>query len=183
MADATLGDTRSASGPMSRLLNAPAARRFRRNRGAVIGLALVALLVVVAVLAPVLAPYAPDAQDLRARLRPPGRAHLFGTDEFGRDILSRVLYGARISLFTGLVPVISGLVVGTSLGLLAGFYRGWVDGVSALSAEDLERPIGKGEGPWAEHSYADLVLHIHREVIHHGAEILLLRNLYRHRAA
>jgi len=127
LADATLVETRSARGPMSRFLNAPAARRFRRNRGAVIGLALVALLVVVAVLAPVLAPYAPDAQDLRARLRPPSRAHLFGTDEFGRDILSRVLYGARISLFTGLVPVISGLVVGTSLGLLAGFYRGWVD--------------------------------------------------------
>jgi peptide/nickel transport system permease protein len=107
----------------------PAARRFLRNRGAVVGLALTVLLVLAAVLAPWLAPYAPDAQDLRSRLRPPSPEHWFGTDEFGRDVLSRVLFGARISLLTGLVPVITGLVVGTSLGLLAGFYRGWLDDV------------------------------------------------------
>jgi hypothetical protein len=61
-------------------------------------------------------------------------------------------------------------------------YRRWITGVAGLGADDLERPIGEAEGPWARHSYAELVLHIHREVLHHGAEILLLRDLYRHRA-
>jgi hypothetical protein len=61
-------------------------------------------------------------------------------------------------------------------------YRRWVTGVAGLGADDLERPIGEAEGPWAHHTYAELVLHIHREVLHHGAEILLLRDLYRHRA-
>jgi hypothetical protein len=57
----------------------------------------------------------------------------------------------------------------------------WLDGVSGLDAEGLERAIGPAEGPWAEHTYAELVLHIHREAIHHGAEVLLLRDLYRNR--
>src|SRR5690606_6626262 len=70
-----------------------------------------------------------DAQNLRARLRPPSAEHWFGTDEFGRDILSRVIFGARISLFTGLVPVFTASVVGTLVGLVAGFYRGRVDAV------------------------------------------------------
>ncbi len=119
----------TAASPLRRILASPAARRFLRNRGAVVGLVLVACLVAVAVLAPVLAPYDPVAQDLRARLRPPSAEHWFGTDEFGRDVLSRVVYGARISLVTGLVPVLTGLVVGTAIGLLAGFYRGWIDDV------------------------------------------------------
>jgi peptide/nickel transport system permease protein len=123
-----MADHVAAAGPRRARLS-PAARRFLRNRGAVVGLALTVLLVLAAVLAPWLAPYAPDAQDLRSRLRPPSPEHWFGTDEFGRDVLSRVLFGARISLLTGLVPVITGLVVGTSLGLLAGFYRGWLDDV------------------------------------------------------
>lgn len=61
-------------------------------------------------------------------------------------------------------------------------YAAWTKGVSELDAAALERPIGPSEGPWADRTYAELVLHIHREVIHHGAEILLLRDLYRHRA-
>lgn len=105
----------------------PAVRRFLRNRAAVVGLVLVIVLALLAVFAPLLAPYAPDAQNLRARLRAPSTEHWFGTDEFGRDILSRVLYGARISLLTGLVPVLSGLVVGTAIGLVAGYYRGRLD--------------------------------------------------------
>ncbi len=129
MADLVAATAGRVPGPLARFWNAPAARRFRRNRGAVVGLVLVVALVLIAVLAPTLAPFAPDAQDLRARLRPPSTAHPFGTDEFGRDILSRVLYGARISLFTGLVPVVSGLLVGTTIGLLGGYYRGWLDDV------------------------------------------------------
>lgn len=119
----------STSVPVRASSRPPAVRRFLRNRAAVVGLMLVVLLVLLAVFAPLLAPYAPDAQNLRARLRGPSAEHWFGTDEFGRDILSRVLYGARISLFTGLVPVVSGLLVGTTIGLVAGYYRGRIDDV------------------------------------------------------
>jgi hypothetical protein len=61
-------------------------------------------------------------------------------------------------------------------------YRRWVDGVASLDAERLASPVGAAEGPFAEHSYAELVLHINREAIHHGAEVLLLRDLYRYRS-
>jgi hypothetical protein len=70
-----------------------------------------------------------------------------------------------------------------ALALLDDCHERWVAGVRSLGDDGLERPVGEAEGPWAEHSYADLVLHIHREVIHHGAEVLLLRDLYRARVA
>lgn len=107
----------------------PPLRRFLRNRMALVGLAIVLLLVLAAILAPVIAPAPPNAQNLRQRLQPPGAEHLFGTDEFGRSMLSRVVYGARVSLATGLIPVTVAATIGTLLGLLAGFYRGWLDGV------------------------------------------------------
>lgn len=108
----------------------PAMRRFRRNRGALLGAALVALLVGAATFAPLLADRPPAQQDLRSRLQPPSATHLFGTDEFGRSVYSRVLHGARVSLLTGLIPVALALVVGSSLGLLAGYLGGRVDGVT-----------------------------------------------------
>lgn len=104
-------------------------RRFRRNRGAVSGLVVVLVLVVLAVAAPWVAPVEPDQQNLRARLEPPSLEHPFGTDEFGRSMLSRVIYGARVSLFTGLAPVVAAAAVGTLLGLLAGYYRGRTEAV------------------------------------------------------
>ena len=70
----------------------------------------------------------------------------------------------------------------TALAQLDEEYGRWIEGVRRLDAEGLERPVGAGEGPWAASPYADLVLHISRETIHHGAEILLLRDLYRHGA-
>ena len=70
----------------------------------------------------------------------------------------------------------------TALAQLDDTYAAWVAGVRTLDADRLERPVGEAEGPWAASPYADLVLHIHREAIHHGAEILLLRDLYRNRA-
>ncbi|TVR92047.1 MAG: ABC transporter permease [Trueperaceae bacterium] len=103
-------------------------RRFRRNRGALLGAVLVALLVGAAVFAPWLADRGPSQQDLRARLQPPSLTHPFGTDEFGRSLYSRVLHGARVSLLTGLIPVVAALVVGSSLGLLAGFFGGRLEG-------------------------------------------------------
>ncbi|MDV3127670.1 DinB family protein [Mycobacterium sp. 21AC1] len=68
----------------------------------------------------------------------------------------------------------------TALGQLDDAYRNWIDGARALSEDDLDRPVGPAEGPWAEHPMAELVLHINREVIHHGAEIACIRDLYAH---
>lgn len=106
---------------------APAARRFWRNRAAVTGLVIVLGLALVAAFAPLLADRPPDAQSLRDRLEPPSAVNPFGTDEFGRSVYSRVLYGARLSLLTGLVPVVTALLFGTLIGLVTGFFRGWLD--------------------------------------------------------
>lgn len=107
----------------------PAVRRFLRNRAAVLGLVIVVLLALVAAFAPLLAPTPPARQNLRARLQPPSVEHPFGTDEFGRSVLSRVIYGTRISLLAGLAPVAAAALIGTLIGLVAGFYRGRVDAV------------------------------------------------------
>ena len=98
-------------------------RRLSRNRAFMIGAAIVVLVILAAVLAPLLAPYDPLRNNFRARLRPPGADFWMGTDHFGRDILSRVLYGGRISLVIGAsVVVVTGLF-GTAIGAVAGFFR------------------------------------------------------------
>jgi len=104
-------------------------RVISRNRLTTIGLAILAVLFVVALFPSVLAPYEPGRIDLSVRLVPPSRAHWFGTDDFGRDIYSRVLYGARISLFMSVAIVFVGLVVGATLGVVAGYLGGWSDEV------------------------------------------------------
>lgn len=106
-----------------------AVARLFRNRGAVAGMAVIALIVLAAVLVSVVSAYNPEQIALRTKLLPPGRDHWFGTDEFGRDILTRVLYGARISLPVGLIALAIGAVLGTFLGLVAGFYGRRVDTV------------------------------------------------------
>jgi len=102
-------------------------RRFRRNRLAVLGAAIVVLLVLVAVFADVIAPYSPTLVNLNAQFEPPSLQHPFGTDYFGRDILSRVIHGARISLVIGLVPTVMALAFGTVVGVTAGFKGGKID--------------------------------------------------------
>ncbi len=102
-------------------------RRFLRHRLAVLGAAIILTLVIVAAFGRALAPYDPLGMDFGAVFAPPGPEHLFGTDEFGRDIFSRILYGARISLQVAFIAVgISG-TLGVLLGLLAGFLGGWLD--------------------------------------------------------
>jgi peptide/nickel transport system permease protein len=99
----------------------------------VLGAGFLLLLVAVAVAAPLIAPQDPTRQSLRARLVGPtleaadGRAHLLGTDHLGRDVLSRVIYGARVSLIVGFAAVLVGGIVGASLGITAGFRAGWLD--------------------------------------------------------
>jgi peptide/nickel transport system permease protein len=104
-------------------------RRFLRHRSAVFGAALLLFWLFLALLAPLLAPFSPLQQNLRERLQPPDRVHLFGTDEVGRDIFSRVLYGARISLPVALMVVTLSGAFGTLLGAVAGFLGGWTDEV------------------------------------------------------
>ncbi|MCC6174828.1 MAG: ABC transporter permease [Chloroflexi bacterium] len=91
-----------------------------------LGAMVVAIVVLMAALAPVIAPYEPTEQTTR-RLTAPNAQYLLGADEFGRDVLSRLVYGARISLYVGMVSVAIALVVGGVLGLVAGYYRGWPD--------------------------------------------------------
>jgi peptide/nickel transport system permease protein len=102
-------------------------RQLRLNRGAIIGAGVLAVLVVVAIAAPVIAPFDPIEMAAQDMLMPPGRQHLFGTDNFGRDLFSRVMYGARISLTVGFLSVSIGAATGLVLGLLAGYSGGWVD--------------------------------------------------------
>jgi ABC-type dipeptide/oligopeptide/nickel transport system permease subunit len=111
-------------------------RRLRRNRWAMTGAAVLTALVVVAVAAPVVAPYDPAEQDYNHVLEGFSLFHPFGTDNFGRDIFSRVIFGARISLSVGLLGVALGLGAGMLVGLVAGNFGGWVDDV-LMRALDL----------------------------------------------
>lgn len=97
-----------------------------RSKPAVVGLLLMLVIVLVAIFAPVLTPYDPNAQDYEF-LTAPSAEHLFGTDDLSRDLFSRIIYGARISLFVGVVTVCLSMFIGVILGLLAGYYGGWID--------------------------------------------------------
>jgi peptide/nickel transport system permease protein len=111
-------------------------RRFRKNRPAVVGGTIVLAMVLLAIFAPVIAPHDPLKQDYTAILQPPGGAHWFGTDELGRDVLSRVIYGARNSLAAGVVSVGLALAVGLPVGMMAGYYRGIWDEVVIMRITD-----------------------------------------------
>jgi peptide/nickel transport system permease protein len=99
-------------------------KRFARNKLAVVGLVIFLSLILVALFAPQLAPYDPNKQDWKIRLQPPSAVHIMGTDEFGRDLYSRTLYGGRVSLLAGVVPVAIGATAGAAIGLTAGYLGG-----------------------------------------------------------
>jgi peptide/nickel transport system permease protein len=110
----------------------PAARRLRpwyQNRSLVLGLVIVGIMLLLAILAPVLTPYDPIRQDLQNTLQPPSSAHWLGTDKLGRDVLARLLYGARVDLRIGFLAVLIPFVVGSVLGAIAGYFGGWLDNV------------------------------------------------------
>ena len=104
-------------------------RAFSRNPLAMVGLAIVIVLLVLAAAAPLIATHSPIAQDLTNRLQPPNAAHWFGTDELGRDIYSRVVYGARITLTIVALVAILVAPIGLLVGTVAGYLGGWVDAV------------------------------------------------------
>jgi peptide/nickel transport system permease protein len=103
--------------------------RFSRNRLSVLGAVTVLLLITVSLLAPFIAPYDPTIIDVHDVLSPPGKTHLLGTDELGRDLLSRIIWGSRVSLKVGFVAVGIAIMIGIVVGSTAGFYGGRVDAV------------------------------------------------------
>jgi len=103
-------------------------KRFRRHPGAIAGSIVLGLLILAVILAP-LSPYDPEASDLANRLQPPSLKHPFGTDPLGRDLLTRCLYGGRISLSVGFLVVVTTMVIGVPIGAFSGFFAGWIDNV------------------------------------------------------
>jgi peptide/nickel transport system permease protein len=104
------------------------ARLFKTNPALVVGVVLVIVIFAVAILGPALAPYDPITHDYSARLQPPNRAHLLGTDKFGRDVLSRILYGTRIDVQIAIICVTIPFIVGVLVGCVSGYFGGLVDG-------------------------------------------------------
>ncbi|MBK5652698.1 MULTISPECIES: ABC transporter permease [unclassified Bradyrhizobium] len=130
MTDAAIAT--SASLAAAETLESPARRAWRRlmrRKGAVLGLAVIVLFIVLAVFAPLLVPYDPIATSWSLVRKPPSLQHWFGTDELGRDVLARVVFGARASLLAGVISVGIALAIGVPLGLVAGYRGGFIDGL------------------------------------------------------
>jgi len=104
-------------------------KRFLRHRLAMVGVAIMAVLTLLAVFAPVIAPYKPEQIDLLNRNQPPNLRHWLGTDQTGRDVFSRTIYAGRVSLLVGVAAVAISLLIGTTLGALAGYFGGITDGL------------------------------------------------------
>jgi peptide/nickel transport system permease protein len=104
-------------------------RRLRRNKLAILGSAIILGLVLTAALAPLIAPYSPDAQNLSNFLAPPSLRHWFGTDNLGRDYFSRVVYGSRVSISIGIVATFISVAIGMTLGAVSGYFGGKIDAV------------------------------------------------------
>jgi peptide/nickel transport system permease protein len=102
-------------------------RRLRQRKSAMLGLIVICALILLAIFAPLIAPYDPAQQSWTAVRKPPSWTHWFGTDESGRDLLTRVIYGTRASLLAGVVSVSIALTAGVPIGLLAGYRGGWID--------------------------------------------------------
>jgi peptide/nickel transport system permease protein len=122
----------------------PRARRARRMRRralrrplALAGLFVALVFIVVAIFAPQLAPYSPDKNDFQAVLAGPSSKHLLGTDDLGRDTLSRLMFGARASMEAGVLATLLALIIAVPIGLVAGYYRGWVDPVISRATDVL----------------------------------------------
>ncbi len=122
------GAQQSVAVPVGQL--APSRRALKallRNPLALVGVGIILSLTVIALFAPLLAPYGYETTDLAGRLAPPGAKHWFGSDDLGRDTLSRVIYGARVSLQVGVFAVLGSASIGTILGAIAAYYGGWSD--------------------------------------------------------
>jgi len=113
------------------------ASRALRSPGLAFGFVVVVVMIVAALIAPWASPFDPDAQDVMLVLSPPDTTHLFGTDAFGRDVFSRILWGARISLTVGFLATAVGVVIGTVIGVVAGYYGGVIDRLVVAATDVL----------------------------------------------
>lgn len=104
-------------------------KRLKKNKMAMVGLYIIIIMLILAAVAPCIAPYDYDKQDYQAIMKGPSSEHVLGTDEFGRDILSRLLYGAKYSFEFGILAVFVGAAIGLILGSIAGFFGGWTDNI------------------------------------------------------
>jgi peptide/nickel transport system permease protein len=117
---------------------AMAARTMTRRPAVFVGALVLGVFALVAILSPLIAPYSPNAVNIAVANRPPSAAHLFGTDNFGRDILSRVMWGARIDLVVAAGVTICAVSVGVAVGAVVGYWRGWIDGVVMRFVDGLQ---------------------------------------------
>jgi peptide/nickel transport system permease protein len=124
-----LGASDAAAAAGSGTMRSIVWRQFRRHPAALFSLAVLGIVIAATVLAPWTAPYDPNELDLQNRWAPPSPEHWFGTDKQGRDMLSRILYGGRISLAVGFLAMLGAVLLGTFLGAAAGFAGGWLDGL------------------------------------------------------
>ncbi|MGH2409742.1 MAG: ABC transporter permease [Chloroflexota bacterium] len=149
-----------------RALTRRAGRYVRDNPLIVVGIAIVVLEILAALLAPVIAPFGPLQQNIMHRLEPPEAGHLFGTDDLGRDVFSRVLYGARVSLPLGAILVLIGGTFGTLVGAVAGYAGGWLDEtlmrltdlIFAFPTIILAMAVAAALGPSLRHSILAIVI-------------------------
>jgi peptide/nickel transport system permease protein len=131
---ATAGATLAASAETP---TARAIRRFRRHKGALLALAVIAIFVSAAVLAPLISPYDPDLQTWTAVRKAPSALHWFGTDDVGRDVFARVIFGARASLLAGVISVAIAMLVGVPVGLISGYLGGFIDALFSRITDAL----------------------------------------------
>jgi peptide/nickel transport system permease protein len=132
--------TTTARGVSAETIETPTARtirRFKRRKGALFALVIIAIFVAGAVLAPLISPYDPDLQTWTAVRKAPSALHWFGTDDVGRDVLARVIYGARASLLAGVISVAIALLVGVPIGLISGYLGGFVDALFSRITDAL----------------------------------------------
>ncbi|HVA92035.1 MAG TPA: ABC transporter permease [Chloroflexota bacterium] len=164
---ASVGD--EAAAPSARDRRAPARRAgryVRDNPLIVVGIAVMVVWIVAALLTPLIAPYDPLGQNIMHRLEPPEAGHLFGTDDLGRDVFSRVLYGARVSLPLGAILVLIGGSFGTLVGAVAGYAGGWLDEtlmrftdlIFAFPTIILAMAVAAALGPSLDHSILAIVV-------------------------
>ncbi len=140
-----MSESVTAEGSQAQTIRPPERRlasfwnRFKRNKLAVVGLAIVAIMLLTALLAPLIAPSDPQAQDYALTLQPPGVGGLMGTDSLGSDVFSRVVFGARISLYSSLISVGIALLIGVPVGLTSGYFRGiWDEWIVMRVVDSLQ---------------------------------------------
>lgn len=127
MTDSTTNNEKNNDKDQSTTLTAMAWNRFKKNKVAIVSLVLIVLFSVISILAPFISPYDRDEIDLFNIEGEPNEDHILGTDELGRDVLTRLLWGGRVSLSVGVLATVMQLVIGVLLGAVAGYYGGWID--------------------------------------------------------